>query len=174
MLDTQRSRCEPLTVSFAETIHGRSFLWILLLLAACSRFPRHTLQQRSSVPWAAWSQTLCVRISGGWPVWSCCPNPKVDGQENSIEFPLNLCPDFILLYMVCAQWLSKQVLYNLSTDPLSDLHHWLPKHGESNPISPYTGQPARLHQRESPVYCPLFLQSSECLLSPSTCHTTLQ
>ena len=34
---------------------------------------------------------------------------------------LDSCPDFILLYMVCAQQLSKQVLYDSSTDPLSDL-----------------------------------------------------
>ena len=62
-----------------------------------------------------------VRISEDWLVWSCCPNSKVDGQENLIEFLLNSCPDFILLYMVCAQQLSKWVLYDLSTDPLSDL-----------------------------------------------------
>ena len=64
---------------------------------------------------------LGVRIEEGWPVWSRYPNSKVNSQENSIEFLLDLCPDFILLYMVCVQWLSKQVLYDLSTDPLSYL-----------------------------------------------------
>ena len=116
--------------------------------------------------------TPIVRISRDWPVWSRCPNLKVNGQENSIEFPLDSCPDFILLYMVCAQWLSKQALYDSSTDPSSYLHHWLPKHGESNPTSPCMGQPALLHPRQSPVHRFLFLQSSECLLPPSTSCTT--
>jgi len=48
--------------------------------------------------------TTSVRLPEGWLVWSRCPNSRGDGQENSIEFPLDSCPDFILLYMVCVQW----------------------------------------------------------------------
>jgi len=36
-----------------------------------------------------------------------------------IEFPLGSCLDFILLYAV----LTKQVLYDLSIDPILSLHH---------------------------------------------------
>ena len=44
----------------------------------------------------------------------------------------------------------------------------LAKHGDHEPTSPYKGQPALLRPRQSPSHCPLVLQSSECLLPPST------
>jgi len=47
----------------------------------------------------------------------------------------------------------------------------LAKRGDRGPISPYKGRPALLHPRQSPIRRPLFLQSSECLPSPSTYHT---
>jgi len=114
-----------------------------------------------------------VRISEDWPVWSHYPNSKVDGQENSIEFPLNSCPDFILLYMVCAQyWLSGHSMTHLlipSYHSITDLA----KHGDREPISPYKGRPALLRPSQSPIRHLLLLQFSECLLPPSTYHTAL-
>ena len=50
----------------------------------------------------------------------------------------------------------------------------LTKHGDRGPISPSKGRLALLHPRQSPVHHPLVLQSSECLLPPSTYHTALQ
>ena len=49
----------------------------------------------------------------------------------------------------------------------------LAKHGDREPISPYKGWPALLHPKQSPTRHPLVLQSSECLLPPSTYHTVL-
>ena len=115
-----------------------------------------------------------VKTSEGWPVWSHCPNSKSDGQENSIEFPLDSCLDFILLYMVCVQWwLSRYFMTRLlipSYHSITDLA----KCGDHGPISPYKGWPALLHPKPSPTHCPLILQSSECLLPLSTYHTTLR
>ena len=42
---------------------------------------------------------------------------------------------YTTLHGLCTM-LTKQVLYDLSTDPTLSLHHWLPKHGESRPTSP--------------------------------------
>ena len=50
----------------------------------------------------------------------------------------------------------------------------LAKHGDREPISLYKGRLALLRPRQSPVCRPLVLQSSECLLSPSTYCTVLQ
>ena len=50
----------------------------------------------------------------------------------------------------------------------------LAKSGDHEPTSPYKGRPALLRLRQSPVSRLLFLQSSECLLPPSTYHTVLQ
>ena len=44
----------------------------------------------------------------------------------------------------------------------------LAKRRDREPISPYKGWLALLRLKPSPVHCPLFLQSSECLLPPST------
>ena len=77
----------------------------------------------------------------GWLVWSRCSNLKVNGQENLIEFPLDSCPDFILLYMVCVQyWLSSYSMTHLlilSYYSITDLA----KHGDPGPTSPYKGWP---------------------------------
>ena len=50
----------------------------------------------------------------------------------------------------------------------------LAKRGGHEPISPYKGQPALLHPKQSPTHRPLVLQSLECLLPLSTYCTTLQ
>ena len=44
-------------------------------------------------------------------------------------------PDFILLYMVCAQLLTKQVLYDLFYDPMILSKHW-----ETDPTALSMGQ----------------------------------
>ena len=109
-----------------------------------------------------------IRFLEGWPVWSHCPNSKSKGQENLIEFPLNSCPDFILLYMVCAQyWLSGSSMTHLlilSYHSITDLA----KRGDRKPTSPYKDWPALLHLKQSPTHCLLVLQSLKCLLPPST------
>ena len=100
---------------------------------------------------------VCIRFSEGWSVWSHCPNSKSKGQENSIEFPLDSCPDFILLYMVCAQyWLSR---YSMTCLLIPSYHSIadLAKCGDHGPISPYKSRPALLRPRPSPVHRPLFL-----------------
>ena len=115
-----------------------------------------------------------VRFSEGWLVWSHCPNSKSEGQENSIEFPLDSCPDFILLYMVCVQWLLSR--YSMTRLLIPSYHSIadLAKHGDHGPTSPYKGRPALLRLRQSPVHHPLSLQSSECLLPLSIYHIAPQ
>jgi len=99
-----------------------------------------------------------VRFSEGWPVWSHCPNSKVGGQENSIEFPLDSCPDFILLYMVYVHYWLSGLFYDLSSNPILSSHHWFPKCRESKPTSSNKGPLALLHPNLSPCHCLLLLQ----------------
>ena len=50
----------------------------------------------------------------------------------------------------------------------------LAKRRDRGSTSPYKGRPALLRPSQSPVRRQLVLQSSECLLPPSTYHTVLQ
>ena len=50
----------------------------------------------------------------------------------------------------------------------------LAKRRDREPTSPYKGRLALLCPRQSLVYHPLSLQSSECLLPPSTYYTAPQ